>query len=308
MGGPYLPRTASLGGLPTVDLDVPICSVFLALFLAGGVAHIALFRRNLSKGHKFIPSALIFGFCMTRIVANSMRIAWACHPTNIRVAIAAQVFVAAGVLLLFILNLLFAQRMLRAAHPRLGWSRVVSLAFKMLYVLIVLTIAVVITGVVQRLYTLNHNTLRIDHDILLYGVTFFAIVSFLPLPIVLAVVISSHGNQVEEFGSGSGAMKALTIIVAAVLLCLGASFRAATFWVPPSPITHPPWYDSKACFYVFDFGLDITVVLWFLVTRVDQRFYVPDGSSKVRHYRGGESEQEKTNDAQSQLDKTGQDA
>ncbi|CAG8360504.1 unnamed protein product [Penicillium salamii] len=61
MGGPYMPKTAGMGLRPTVSLDVPICAVFLALFLTGAVCHMTLFRRNLARGHKFIPSAMTFG-------------------------------------------------------------------------------------------------------------------------------------------------------------------------------------------------------------------------------------------------------
>lgn len=286
MGGPYASKVAGLGGLPTIPVDVPICAVFLALFLSAGAAHMTIFQKNRKRGHKFIPSAVTFGFCMSRVVANIIRIAWACHPHNVKIAIAAQIFVAAGILLLFILNLLYAQRMLRAAFPGFGWSGAVSMAFKGLYAVVVLSIVMLIVAVIQSMYTLNANTRRIDRDIQLYGVTYFAIVSFLPLPIVLLVLLFSRGKQVEQFGSGSWSSKAWVVLSAAVLLCLGASFRAGTTWMPPRLVTNPPWYDHKACFYVFDFGIDISVVLLFLFARVDQRFWVPNGSSKVRHYRG----------------------
>lgn len=288
-----MPTTAGMGLHPTVTLDVPICSVFLALFLTGAVCHMTLFRRNLAKGHKFIPSAVTFGFCMSRIVANAIRIAWACHGSNISLAIAAQIFVAAGVLLLFILTLLYAQRMFRAVYPALGWSRPVSWAFKFLYALVAVTIVMVITCVVQSMYTLNTHTLRIDRDIQLYGQTYFAIISFLPIPILVAVLFSPNRKQIEQVGSGSWVAKVLIVGLVASLLCLGASFRAATSWMPPRPLTNPAWYHSKACFYVFDFGIDILVVAIFFVARVDQRFWVPDGSSKVRHYRGAEEYEQK---------------
>lgn len=288
MGGPYASVIASLGGLPTKSVDVPICSVFLVLFLGFGISHMVLFRRNLARGHKFIPSAATFGFCMSRVVANIMRIVWACRPKNVRVAIAAQIFVAAGVLLLFVLNLLYAQRMMRAAFPAFGWSRPVSVAFKALYVLVVISIVMVIVVVVQSSYTLNANTHRIDRDIQLYGVTYFAIVSFLPLPIVSLVMLLADEKKVVPFGSGSWRTKGLIVFVAGTLLCLGASYRAGTSWMPPRPIYDPPAYMHKACFYIFDFGLDLSVVIIFLFGRVDQRFHVPNGSSKVRHYRGDE--------------------
>ena len=293
-GGPFASSVASLGGLPTVPLDVPVCVGFAAMFLAAGIAHMTLFLRNKARSHKFIPSGATFGFCMSRVVTNAIRIGWAYHPTNVRIAIAAAIFVACGILILFILNLLYAQRMLRAAWPRIGWSRPLSWIFKALYALVIVTIIMMITVVIQNMYTLNANTKRIDRDVQLYGVTYFAIVSFLPLPILAAVLLSPRQKNIEEFGSGPWYMKVLIVGVAAILLCLGASWRAAGLWMPPSPVAWSPWYDSKACFYVFDFGIDLVTVLIFLVGRVDQRFHVPDGSSKVRSYRTAKEMKQKT--------------
>ncbi|KAJ5431491.1 Protein of unknown function DUF3112 [Penicillium cf. griseofulvum] len=301
MGGPYAPKTASMGGRPTISLDVPICAVFLVLFISGAACHMTLLRRNLARGHKFIPSGATFGFCMSRIIANIIRIVWACHPTNIRIAIAAQIFVAAGVLLLFILNLLYAQRTFRAVYPVAGWSRTVSWAFKALYFLVVVTIIMVITCVVQSSYTLNSNTLRIDRDIMIYGQTYFSIISFLPIPLVLLVLLSPNRKQIQQVGSGGWVPKVFIVVLVSLLLCLGASFRAATSWMPPRPVTDPAWYHSKACFYVFNFTIDILAVAIFFVGRVDQRFWVPDGSSKVRHYRRNEGSEKNEQAAQDGL-------
>ncbi|KAJ6164711.1 hypothetical protein N7470_003383 [Penicillium chermesinum] len=302
MGGPYASKVAGLGGLPTVGVDVPICAIFLVLFISGAVGHMTTFQINRRRGHKFIPSAATFGFCMSRTVACIIRIVWACYPHNVSLAIAAQIFVAAGVLILFILNLLYAQRMVRAAFPRIGWSLAVSWSFKALYAITVVSIIMLITVVIQSAYTLNANTHRIDRDIQVYGVTYFAIVSFLPLPIVLALLLFTRGRQIESPGHGSWAAKGAIVITAAVLLCLGASFRAATTWMPPRPATNPPPYDHKACFYIFDFGIDITVVMLFLFARVDKRFWVPNGSSQVRHYRGVEEPVEELKELKEKVD------
>jgi len=50
------------------------------------------------------------------------------------VAIAANVFVAAGVVLLFIINMNFTQRLLRAFHPRLVGNKLFDRAFLVYYV------------------------------------------------------------------------------------------------------------------------------------------------------------------------------
>lgn len=287
-GPPYAPAAALVGGQPTPSVDVPICAVFIALYAIGAAGHMALFQLNMRKGHKFIPSAATFGFCMSRIVTNALRIALAYHPHNLRLGMAAQIFVAAGVLLLFILNLLYAQRLLRAFHPRVGWSRAFSYFFKALYVIIFLSLAMLITVVVQSFYTLNPNTHRIDRDIQLYGQSYFLMFSFLPFAILAYTLLAPrrNGEPIDHFGKGSWTAKFLVVGVTSFLLCLGATFRAATNYKSPRPLNDPAWYDSKACFYVFNFTLEILVVYIYLLGRVDQRFYVPDGSSKVRHYVG----------------------
>ena len=82
-------------------------------------------------------SAATFGFCMARITTYIMRIAWAKKPNNINLGIAASVFVSAGVILLFIINMNYAQRILRGYHPKFGNSKPVARAFAVYYVLVV---------------------------------------------------------------------------------------------------------------------------------------------------------------------------
>jgi hypothetical protein len=72
-GPPYAPRIASLGGRPTIGVDVPITAVFLFLFAIGAAGHMTVFQINRRRGHKFIMSVLTFGFCMARIVTMIMR-------------------------------------------------------------------------------------------------------------------------------------------------------------------------------------------------------------------------------------------
>jgi cation transporter-like permease len=80
---------------------------------------------------------------MARIATFSMRIASTKNPTNPQVAIAAAVLISAGVILLYIINLIFAQRVLRGYHPKFGNSRIVGIAFKAYFASVV---AVLIMG------------------------------------------------------------------------------------------------------------------------------------------------------------------
>lgn len=250
-----------------------------------------IFQLNKKRGHKFIMSGLMFGFCMARITTCILRIVWATRPTNIRIAIAAQVFVAAGTVLLFIINLIFAQRIVRSAHPHVGWHRAFSAAFKAVYAIIVISLIMLITCTVQSFFTLNANTRRIDRDVQLYGQVFYAFVAFLPILLVLGGLVIPRRTRLDKFGSGRFRTKIAVLLLAAVLLCLGASFRAGTNIKTLRPRESPAWYHSKACFYIFNFTLELIVIVMYAALRVDRRFHVPNGSHAPGDYSSGARKQ-----------------
>ncbi|KKY25043.1 hypothetical protein UCRPC4_g02100 [Phaeomoniella chlamydospora] len=283
-GPPYAPTTASLGGSPTIHEDIPITAVFLFLFLCGAVGHMTVFQINKRRGHKFLISGMLFGFCMARITTMVMRIVWANYPHDVSVAIAAQIFVAAGVVLLFVANLLFAQRLVRAAHPNFGWHRSFSIAFKVLYALIIIFLIMVITATVDTFYTLNTHTRKIDRRIQLSAQTYYALVSFIPIPLVILGLLVPRKTRVEKFGSGRWRTKVIILLTSSFLLCLGAAFRVGTNFKTPRPRNNPAWYHSKACFYIFNFTVEIIVVFLYLFLRVDRRFYIPNGSKGPGDY------------------------
>lgn len=213
---------------------------------------------------------------MARIVALILRIASTCLPQNIRLAIAGNVFVNAGVVIIFIVNLIFVQRIIRAAHPRVGWHDTSRWIFLVLNGLVVVTIIMIIVVIVQSVYTLNANTHRIDRDIQLSGITFFAVISFLPIPMTLmAILVPRVGT--DKFGTGRWRTKIRILLVSALLVSFGAIYRAATIWQTPVPFSKPmPWYFHKAAFYICYFAVEITVVLMYAAFRVDKRFYIRD--------------------------------
>lgn len=258
--------------------------------MVGAAGHMTILQLNMRKGHKFIMSGLLFGFCMARIVTNIMRIVWACYPTNARVAIAATIFVAAGVLILFLINLIFAQRIIRAAHPHFGWHRAIHYSFLVLYVLILLMLALVITATVDSFYTLNLKTRKIDADLQHTASTYFMAVSFMPIPMVIIGLIIPRKTRVEKFGSGRWRTKIWILLTSSVLLCLGASFRLGTAFKNPRPRDHPAWYDARWCFYFFNFTVEIIVVYLYLIVRVDRRFHIPNKSHGPGDYSRNQGE------------------
>jgi len=287
--GPYPATTAGLGGLPTVSVDVPISAVFIFLFLTGAICHFTILQINRKRrGHKFIISGMMGGFCMSRVATMALRIAWATHPTNVNLAIAASVFVTAGVVLLFIVNILFAQRIVRACHPNAGWSKTLHYGFVVLYVLIVLNLLMIVATVIYSDFTLNPNIKRSIRDIVLYVQTFYTIIAFLPIPMVIGGILIPRKTRLEKFGHGRFRTKVAFLLGTSFLLCLGASFRAGTnFAGGDRPISDHPAYFSKACFYIFNFAIEIIVILCYVIIRVDKRFYVPDHSKMAGDYSRG---------------------
>lgn len=129
--------------------------MLLVLYIAAAITNMTIFQINRRRDHKFIFSVLLFGFCMARILTLCLRIGWASRPRKVNLAIAASIFVQAGVLLLFVINLVFAQRIVRSYHPRFGWSKGLKLAFTFLYFCIGAMLIMVIIAAVYTFFTLD---------------------------------------------------------------------------------------------------------------------------------------------------------
>jgi hypothetical protein len=225
------------------------------------------------------------GFSMSRIVTCILRIASICLPTDIKLAIAASIFVAAGVLIAFVVNLIWAQRILRATHPKLGWHPVTRAIYKAIYVLIGLTLIVTITSVVQNFYTLRPRTKFIDRALQLYGQTFLAVISSLPILIVGLALALPRKTPLEKFGAGKHSVKIAILLTGTTLVTLGAWYRCATSWQTPVPRSQPlPAYFAKPCFYIFNFGVEISLLYLYAIMRMDLRFHVPNGAKGPGDY------------------------
>lgn len=225
---------------------------------------------------------------MSRIVTTTVRIASICLPDDVPLSIAAAIFVAAGVVLIYVINMIFTQRIIRAQHPNWGWNPIFKGFFLSVYVIIVLTLTMLITSVVQSYYTLSTNTHRIDRDIQLYGATMYMVISFLPIPIVTLSLLIPRNARVDKFGSGRFRTKIAVLLLVSLIICCGATYRCATSWLTPVPRVMPtPWYYRRTFFYVFDFTVEVLVVYLYAFLRVDRRFHVPNGAHGPGSYRAG---------------------
>jgi hypothetical protein len=273
-----------MGGLPSVIPDIPICAVFICLYLSSAITNAIIFRRNSRRNHKFVLSALLTGFSMARVGTLVLRIAWATKQHNIRLAIAASIFVNAGILLVYIINLILAQRILRAMQPRIGWNPVLRVTYKFLYFSIGAALAMVIAAVTISLYTLDIHTRSICRDIQLAALTYLLIFASLPLIHIAVAVLLPTPKDAETFGEGTMRSKLIIVGTSACLCVIIAGFKTGVNWSPPRPLTDPAWYDSKACFYVFNFTCEVLILCLLISSRIYKRFFIPNGSTQPGDY------------------------
>ncbi|KAH8681938.1 hypothetical protein BX600DRAFT_32866 [Xylariales sp. PMI_506] len=284
-GPPYMTNTALVGGVPTVPIDIPISACLIFAYLCLAVTHMTIFQLNKRREHKFIFSGLLFGLSMARTTALVIRIVWATRPTNTRIAIAANILTQAGVILLFIANLFFAQRIVRAYHPTFGWHRASRIVFRFMVFSVIGCLIMVITCTVHMLYTLDLTARARDRDVQLFAGTYLAFLSFFPAPAVtLAALIPRSGDRrVEKFGQGRFRTKVRLLLFTSLLLTVGAGFRIGTNF-NPAPQDAPRWYDHRACYYVLNYGIEIIVSALYAAVRFDRRFHIPNGAKGPGDY------------------------
>lgn len=58
---PYQPVSQVLGNVPTKGLDIPICAVFMVLYIGGAVVNQFFLITNKKKGKKFGFCGMMFG-------------------------------------------------------------------------------------------------------------------------------------------------------------------------------------------------------------------------------------------------------
>lgn len=229
-------------------------------------------------------SGAMFGFCMSRVGTNVLRLASITRPMNVRLAIAALIFTNIGVLIVYVVVLQLSLRVFRATHPRMGWNRLLTKAFIVSYAFlaceILLTIAFTVVSFYTLKPTLRSGALWVQRGSILY-IMMFNVVS---LVLLLLSLLLPRAPDSESFGTGSKKSKLIILGVAVFFTVFIAGFRTGTVWSPARPASNPAWYDSKPAFYVILFGFEIVIIYLFILTRFDRRFWVPNGSSKPGDY------------------------
>ncbi|KAJ4993005.1 hypothetical protein SVAN01_01357 [Stagonosporopsis vannaccii] len=289
-GPPYAPVNAGLGGSPDVLPDIPITVVFLVIYLIFGIVHIKILKANKGRGHKFIFNGALLGLCKIRVITMSLRIAWALHQRNIGLAMAANVFVYVGTIILYLVNWFFTQRIIRAQHTKIGWSMPYRIVHRAGIAMLITSLLMIIVTSIWQQFTLNTNSIRIFRNFQLAGQTYFTAFAFAPIIFVLiSLIIPRH--EIDKFGAGRLRVNITILLLATAVISVGQIFRCVINWLPPFPLRNAqgrpqdlPWYYSKACFYVFNFVTEIFVIIMYAIVRVDLRFHVPDGAKRAGDY------------------------
>lgn len=220
----------------------------------------------------------------------SLRIAWALHKRNIGLAMAANVFVYVGTIILYMVNWFFTQRIVRAQHTKLGWSMPYRIIHRASLAMLIISLLMIVVTSIWQQFTLNTNSIRIFRAFQLAGQTYFTVFAFAPIILILMSLILPR-HEIDKFGAGRLRVNITILLLAAAIVSVGQIFRCVINWLPPYPLRNAqgrpqdlPWYYSKACFYGFNFVTELFVIIMYAIVRVDLRFHVPDGAKRAGDY------------------------
>lgn len=203
-----------------------------------------------------------------------LRILWAYRLTSVRIAVAAQIFLQAGVLLLYLLNLLLVKRIW---SERLGAEARLQKFLGLLSGFTVASLVMVVVSIIVSVYTLDERVIHQCREIQRAGATYYVIVAVMPIPLLaIAASPSSRKMRLPKLGSSEGGMSGRSIeipVLVSTLLCvINAGFKDGVVLAPARPLLDPAWYHSPACMYIFVFTTELCVLLMFYFVRVDLLF------------------------------------
>ncbi|KAK1752862.1 hypothetical protein QBC47DRAFT_404219 [Echria macrotheca] len=266
-GPPYPPPSAPLGGVPTPIPDIPICAVLITLFTIAGFGHLLFLRRHIlsppTNRDRPLPPLILTIFCLLRITALSLRIAWSAHPGNINLSIASTEFTSAGLALLIILNLILARRMVRdytAIRPSIPLRTCRALMF-----CVVACLAMVISASVDAFFSRDADNLQTGRNVIRVSLVILAVLAAVPSVAVLAVWMWGEARQ-------GIARRGALILGVSMLLTLEVGFRCGNAFAAKR-VEDPGWINSKACYYCFVFLIETVIVYALLVARLVNGMY-----------------------------------
>jgi hypothetical protein len=196
-----------------------------------------------------------------------------------------------SVVVLFAVNVIFTQRILRAVHPKFGWSPLMSNVFLAILISVPVIIVNNIVWIVILFFTQNIKVIDVARGFLILGAVWTMLLSVFPILVVGVVGAIPSPTPVEKFGTGRFRFKIILLVFASAILFTGAITRLVSD-LQDRPASNPGEVNSTATFYTTGFMLEIIVVITYAVGRIDLRFWIPDGSSGPGDYSKKETDQE----------------
>lgn len=276
---PYALNEAQIGGLPTVVDDVPPLIAFLIMFSLSALASIWLIEHHRWHHRKLCTIAVIlFLFSGERVLTCMLRLVWTYRLIHVTIALAAQVFVQAGILLLYLMNLLLVKRIWVEQVPGIKPQYRLKVFLGLLSMCTVSTLIMVIASIIISVYTLDQGIITRCLYIQRAGETYFVLFATIPIPLLLTIQCLSRDRSLQTVDFNTPTIQSYTrrkvvFVYLSTLLCLtNAGFKAGVVWMPVRPLFDPAWYHSRACLYAFVFGTELCVLLLCFVARVDLVF------------------------------------
>lgn len=137
-------------------------------------------------------------------------------------------------------------------------------------------------------YTLNPRVENIVRGFLLFGLCYPLLLSLLPILFVVPGISVPRAVPIEQFAAGRFRSKIGILLFSTLLLLAGAIVRLASHAMQHTA-ENPGAIESKEVFYIIGFAFELTVVILYAVTRIDKRFWVPDGAKRAGDYNGSQA-------------------
>ncbi|KAK0716703.1 hypothetical protein B0T21DRAFT_454450 [Apiosordaria backusii] len=274
---PLPPPSAYPGLIPTPPIDIPLSSIFIFLFLLPiptnlTLHHLSLYRhRHPGISTRPLIPILLSVLCLLRILALSLRIAWSVNPNNTRLEITAVILSMAGIVMLYIANLLITRRWVRD-YAVFGYRTLVKGFFRFWIAVVVICLVMAIVVSVNRYFTYDRAILEEFRAVALVAVTILTFIAFLPVITVGVVILGGMEDQefIERENTRFRA-RSLLLVTTALLLTLEAGFRTGVMF-DPRPWGQERWYHSRAAYYCLGYLLEVGVVYLLIGARVSMGF------------------------------------
>ncbi|KAJ4386036.1 hypothetical protein N0V93_008928 [Gnomoniopsis smithogilvyi] len=264
--------------VPTVMPDAPVTAFFLVLFLGLAVVYIWIISKN--RHIRPTLAAVVLTFCILRVVACALRIAWAVLPENEGFRISEMISLNVGSVVIFMASAIMAKRMIRqfalTSLSGSNWRLTLWWLSKLMPIIgIVSSVAIIVLHSVGTAQIANiivsNSTLKDNPDLaqmlVRAGIAWLFALGVLYILSVAIVVVTTRNlsRRYERLG-----LKLAVFFAGALLLDIGQGFRLFPM--------------NRSIFYVTGFTLELLAASIYALTSIDQLFTDEHVDSTLARY------------------------